>query len=410
VKASPPTAARHGVFRGSSNKVRFTFVFTTQSDTRPGGRAYEAASPGAGARTSPGAAAPSHVALIGRNPAALDAAAALLEQHGCRVTRLAEPARADALLRDDPPELIVVDGTAGGLGPGVGGVPVLAVLDTAPDPGAWAEHDPAEADWVLRPSVPAELPARARALLNRRRRAPAAAPRPPLDARFFSLMIHDLRTPLNVIGLSLRMIGQAVPKGDPDLNEDLRFVDENFKQIERMLAQLSDYFRLFEGSEPLYDAEFSPARLVDELVEARAVRQGPKDGPVRLDVQASCPPSVRLDPGRARLALQYALNNAVAAAGDGPVVVRLRGEPGRWITELATDRPAPGSVHATELRSEVFERLCGTAAERRGMDLAIAARVTELFGGRARLDVKPAGTALVLDWPDRLAEGTADAH
>ena len=43
------------------------------------------------------------------------------------------------------------------------------------------------------------------------------------------------------------------------------------------------------------------------------------------------------------------------------------------------------------------------AAERRGLDLAIAARVTELFGGTARLEVEPGQrSALILEWPERL--------
>jgi hypothetical protein len=44
------------------------------------------------------------------------------------------------------------------------------------------------------------------------------------------------------------------------------------------------------------------------------------------------------------------------------------------------------------------------------MDLAIAARVTELFQGSARLDVIPGGTVLVFDWPERLPEGTEAAR
>ena len=43
---------------------------------------------------------------------------------------------------------------------------------------------------------------------------------------FLTLVIHDLRTPLNVIGLSLRMIALCFPKGDPQTEEDLRFVNE----------------------------------------------------------------------------------------------------------------------------------------------------------------------------------------
>ena len=74
------------------------------------------------------------------------------------------------------------------------------------------------------------------------------------------------------------------------------------------------------------------------------------------------------------------------------------------ITEIAIDEPAPASVGSTMLGPSSFERLCGFAAERRGMDLAIAAKVSELFGGSARLELTASrGTVVVLDWPERLA-------
>jgi len=202
------------------------------------------------------------------------------------------------------------------------------------------------------------------------------------------------------------MIEQAVPKGNADLEEDLRFVEENFKQIERMLTQLSDYYRLYEEG-VVTPAEFSPPRLLDEVIENRAVKMGTKAGPVQLKVEESCPSEAALDPVRARQAIQYALANATASANGGGVLVKARGglDPDRWVIEVGIDHPPPPSVKAFDLRPDLFERLCGTAAERRGMDLAIAARISELFGGTARLDVdERRGTTIVLDWPTRLPE------
>jgi hypothetical protein len=123
---------------------------------------------------------------------------------------------------------------------------------------------------------------------------------------------------------------------------------------------------------------------------------------VQLEVQKTCPATAVLDQGRARLALDYALANASAAAGPDTIRFVLRGAPERWIIEISLDRPPPCSVHSLELGSIAFERLCGSAAERRGMDLAIAARVSELFGGTARLEaVEGRSTSIILDWPAR---------
>jgi signal transduction histidine kinase len=281
---------------------------------------------------------------------------------------------------------------------------MLDIVDTEFDLGATLDREIEVADWVFRNNLPIELPIRVERLLRRQRpgdeRAPASSM--PTDSRFFPLIVHDLRTPLNVVGLSLRMIEQALPRGNPELLEDLRFVEEGFKQIERMLSQLSDYCRLFEPEAPVDAVEFSPERLMSEVVETRSLKAGPTAVPVHVEVRQSCPPEARLDQTRAKQAIQYALTNALAAAKGEGVHVALHGGPDRWVTEFSVNHPPPPSVSSVELRPDLFERLCGTAAERRGMDLAIAARISEMFGGAARLEVdETRGSTIILDWPAR---------
>lgn len=358
-----------------------------------------------------------HVLLVDDEPDGEAAFTSVLPTERYRLTRVDSGAGAvEAFDRVRPQALIVTDrllaarpgpgGRIGGNGDVLAkasssGVPVLAVVD---DPSALAERLAGVDDWVTRRGLAVELPVRLARLLAGRAAAGSSAP--PADGQFFALVVHDLRTPLNVIGLSLRMISQAVPKGDADLEEDLRFVEENFRQIERMLSQLSDYYRLFENDGPPGPTEFSPKRLVDELLEARATKAGARSSPVELEIDPNCPDEVALDPGRARTALMYALANANAAAGGSPIRLRLRGGPDRWVTEIALDSPPPSSVRSCELSPLSFERLCGSGAERRGMDLAIAAKVTEWFGGTARLVAEPGkGTTVVLDWPARLSGG-----
>jgi light-regulated signal transduction histidine kinase (bacteriophytochrome) len=235
---------------------------------------------------------------------------------------------------------------------------------------------------------------------------PAAVP---VEPWFTSLVVHDLRTPLNVIGLSFRMIESVLPRDDPDVAEDVRFIEENFRQLEQMLSQLGEYSRLSESGLKLSVSEFNPRRLVEDLLENREGRPGGKKPLVQLDVQKSCPEAVLLDQVRARLAIDYALTNACAASHDEPVRLTLRGRPQRWIIEVAVDRPPPYSVATFDLRPHSYERLCGSAAERRGMVLAIAARVSELFGGTGRLEASGRGTAIILDWPARITGASASA-
>jgi signal transduction histidine kinase len=335
-----------------------------------------------------------------------------LSAHGYRATQAGlTTGAADALKQGRPDVAVLTDRAFEVPGAGLGGlrraadelgVPFLVVVGESADPLALANRLAEADDWVGRRVLDPELPARVARLLKRRE-ASLAVMAGPADPQFFALVVHDLRSPLNVIGLSLRMIQQSVPKGDPELEEDLRYVSENFYLIERMLAQLSDYYRLFDAESQLTLAPFSPRRMVDELIAFVSARSRGKASPFRVDVRPTCPGEVHLDLLRAQQAIRYALANASAASNGTPVRLTMGGGPNRWVVEVAIDQPPPETVTSVTLAPRSFERLCGFAAERRGMDLAIAAKVSELFGGSARLDVvEGQGTTIVLDWPARL--------
>jgi len=232
---------------------------------------------------------------------------------------------------------------------------------------------------------------------------PAASP-PVIEPRFLALAVHDLRTPLNVIGLTIRAIAQSAPIKNPEFDEDLTFLQENARQIEKMLAQIGDFCRLVESTTPPSGMEFDLTRFLRDLLEDRASRPGVEATPVTLDLDGNGPREVSLDSNRTRMAIQHALANAVSAAGTAPVRVRVGGDEDRVKVEIVVDRPPPPTVTSMDLKPHVFERLSGSAAERRGLDLAIAARISELFGGSARLEVDPGQrSTIVLDWPARIA-------
>jgi signal transduction histidine kinase len=222
----------------------------------------------------------------------------------------------------------------------------------------------------------------------------------PIDLRFLALIVHDLRNPLNVIGLTARMIEEVSPKENPELIEDFGILRENLGQIERMLNCLSDYCRQFEGAPTAATAPFDPRLLLDSLVAELRLRLAAKSGDITLEDASASPSSVTLDGGRARQALQHALANATAAAASAPIRVRASGGPKRWITEIIVDAPPGETVHAGPLHPNHFERLIGNAAERHGLELALVAAISEQLGGTARLDVDSGRcTRLVLDWP-----------
>jgi len=356
--------------------------------------------------------------VLDEAPAGAATIAEPLESRGYRVISMGSGSEALHVLRSTRPALaIVAQGKSGREGAGgrladlraaarERGIPVLEVVEPGTNLDAQLGSFEDVDDWVMRDCSAEDLGARVARLVRRRSASP-------IDVPFSAMLVHDLRTPLNVIGLSIRMIEQVLPRDDPEIDEDLRFIDENLRQIERMLAQLSEYARLCESGLSLTVGPFDPRRLVDELLETREInasRHGKKGSSVRLDIQKSCPSEVTLDQGRARTAIEYALINATAAAHNEPIRLTLRGRPQRWVVEVAIDRPPPSSVTSVELRSRTFDRLSGCAAERRGMDLAIVARISELFGGTAKLEVVAGrGTLIILDWPANINDASTNA-
>jgi K+-sensing histidine kinase KdpD len=239
-----------------------------------------------------------------------------------------------------------------------------------------------------KPSSPASTPAAVSET--------ACAPGLVLQPEFLELLVHDLRTPLNVMTLSLRLLNKAVPKNDRETHGDLGLIEQNVKNIEAMLAALCDYMQLFHPGAPMDRTEFSPARVVEEILDARP-SQEPR---VILEAGSLDTGRLALDRTLARMAIAHGLSNAVAAAGDSPVRIRLAGQADVCRIEIAVDQPPPSTVKPGALSASEFERFLGNVKERRGIDLGIVAKVSERFGGSARLEVQDGrASLLILEWP-----------
>lgn len=328
-----------------------------------------------------------------------DELASWLGESGLRTAPLRTSSEAESVLRSgDAAAVVLVTGPGGWSGQisavcraaARGGVPSLAIAEPSTDPRKLAEAD----DWAIPGVSPRELAARLARLGASRIRRERPGP------SILSVIVHDLRTPLHVMSLALGAIRHALPVENLDLDEELQILEESPRRIERLLAEISEFDRLSSHRSANNPERFRPRDLVESLLKFGPGRPWPGHGPVSLVVEDSCPEFVKLDLTRTRLAIHFALLNVASAAGDRPVRLTLRGEPGRFLIELADDRPPPPSVRPTELRSHDVQRLLGVPGERRGLDLAIAAKVSEDFGGTARLLVdRAAGTVIQLDWP-----------
>ena len=218
--------------------------------------------------------------------------------------------------------------------------------------------------------------------------------------RYEEVVIHDLRTPLNVISLALRMLDESKMGQDPEAAEDLGMIRANVLELVRMMVHVVDFSRLPASRRELAVDRFDPGRMLGEVIEEVRGRSG--EPAITLDLE-SAPEEVSLDPVRTRMAYQKTLLNVAAAGGGRPVRARLARDGDRFRSIFAVDAPPRDSVTTHAIDTDHFERLLGVPAERRGLDLAIASRISRLFGGSAVLEAIPGqGTQVILDWPIRL--------
>jgi signal transduction histidine kinase len=231
-------------------------------------------------------------------------------------------------------------------------------------------------------------------------------PSPPIDPKLLGTIVHDLRNPLNVIQLSTRMIDQMRGVEGAELDEDLDILRQNAQQLELMLQHLGDYCRQFETEPPVNAMRFGTERLVLDVIELQRelLASVDRNRVIESEIHATAPQYLDLDLSRARLALGMALRNALNASPSAKVRIIVEGEAQRVTFRVRVEEPARGNARSVELRADAFERLLPVAAERRALDLAIAARVSELFGGTARLDAEAADSStIVLQWPVSLS-------
>jgi signal transduction histidine kinase len=304
-----------------------------------------------------------------------------LRSGGFRTDRAADVDQALAALgRDDPAALVVVEGRTG---PGVEarvchaardrGIPVLGLIDHEGDGASLKDRVKGYDGWTHYACPASDLIARLGQLLNGQAPGCGRHAEPiPIDVRLLAMIIHDVRNPLNVIGLTLRVIEQMPASQRAEIQEDLNFLRDNAGQIEKILGVLGDICRLGDLGAPASVA-FEPKRFVEDLLEERSHKVGGKAFPARFEAVPGVPGRVEHDPIRTRLALISALTNAAAAA-DAPLRVVLSGDADRWQVAIVVDRAPPSTLRSFDAHPDRFERIMASPSERTGIDLAIASQ------------------------------------
>jgi signal transduction histidine kinase len=206
--------------------------------------------------------------------------------------------------------------------------------------------------------------------------------------RFSRSIVHDLKNPLNIIGLTAEVaaMGKATPES---LDKALRTIREQVERINELVGEILDFTQGTAADLVLPPMDF--ARFMREVlqeIQPEAAMRG-------ATIQLQDPPpeiSLPLNPKRLRrLFFNLVLNATEAMPGGGKIFLRFRSTPGAIITEV--EDTGPGIP--PEIAGQLFEAFVTYGkAHGTGLGLSICKRIIEDHRGWITARTKPGRGAI----------------
>lgn len=196
-----------------------------------------------------------------------------------------------------------------------------------------------------------------------------------------AIVSHDLRNPINAIGLACAAMMSGVPP--VERRRDRRRLEQIQRATEHMRRLIDDLFTatmIESGKLPIRTEPTSIEELVEEAGQVLGSLMDPKS--VRLDLHVEPGlPLVRCDRDRILQALSNLVGNAVKFSRAGQVIrIDVRGDHGEVVISVADEGPGI----APEALPNVFDRYFrGDGGERGvGLGLYITHGIVQAHGGR----------------------------
>ncbi|MEI7730941.1 MAG: hybrid sensor histidine kinase/response regulator [Verrucomicrobiota bacterium] len=195
------------------------------------------------------------------------------------------------------------------------------------------------------------------------------------------MVVHDLRSPLSVMLMGIRMLGTSPLAQDPDSKDILQTACSCANTLEKMVTQLLDVSRLEAGQMPLAKKECDLAQIAQTaLASLGALASGRQ---VSLSLSATEPVPAVCDPDLIRRVIENLLGNALKfspATGAVQLAVTREGLNAR----IAVSDHGRGIL--PEYHQKIFEKFgqveCREKRLGTGLGLAFCKLAVEAHGGR----------------------------
>ncbi|MFZ5806209.1 MAG: ATP-binding protein [Verrucomicrobiota bacterium] len=208
---------------------------------------------------------------------------------------------------------------------------------------------------------------------------------------FLAMMSHEIRTPMNgIISMSNMLLSTSLT---PEQYQCTRIIRDSGESLLTIINDILDFSKIEAGKLVIESTSFDVLELVEDCVGLLYAQTKKKGVKLSYLIEENVAQFLVGDPARIRQVLLNLMSNAIKFTEKGKVVVRVAQEhedrENVVLTFNVTDTGVgiPKNILPKLIRP--FEQADSSTSRRyggTGLGLTISARLTEMMGGRLKLD------------------------